>query len=285
MPTLADVNQNALFTMFKGEIGTRKSTQAMSFPKPQYWFSFEGKMDALILPARKWGIDFAKDIHFDDYNDWDKPAARLEKLQVDCPYKTIIIDSITSCGDKINSQTMGVKSGTKRQDGSEKGMKIGNINVNSLEDYKAEASAFMQLVSLLKDIHKFHKVNVILIAHVIGERKPEDKQQSTHFARIIVTGGKIISAKIPAYCSEVYHFDIKQNFDTEKEGEYGLVTVHTGDDFARTSLPLERRINFGDKPLYETYLKPAIEKNQYMKPTSTIPTTEPIQQSAKGFGV
>lgn len=258
MPTLESVTQDNLFCMFKGEPGTRKSTQALSFPLPQYWISTDQKMNALRLPARNWGIDM-KQVEYDDYSDWSKVEVKLSQLQVNCPYKTVIVDSITSNGDVINLQTKRMKGGTKRQDGSEKGMRIGGIAVNSIEDYKAEASAFQDLIAALKDIHKFHKINIILIAHVIGARKPDENTPATHFARIIVTGGQIISAKIPAYCSEVYHFNIDQNIDISKEGDYGLYTVHTGYDFARTSLELPRKVVFKDKPLYETYLKSAIE--------------------------
>lgn len=263
-PTLDTVSQDYLFALFKGEPGTRKSTAALSFPKPQYWISTDQKMDALIRPARAWGVDM-KDISFDDYSDWTKPRQKLEQLQMKCDYKTIIVDSITSVGDVINRQTLKMKAGTKTIDGKDKGVTVGGISVNSMEDYKAEASAFQEMVALLKDIHKFHKVNVILIAHVIGARKPDDANKSTHFSRIIVTGGQIISAKIPAYCSEVYHFDIEQSANVDREGTYGLLTVHTGNDFARTSLPLERRINFGGDPLYDKWIKPAIELNRVTK--------------------
>ena len=157
---------------------------------------------------------------------------------------------------------MKMKQGTKTTDGKVKGGNVGGIPVNSMEDYKAEASAFQELIAVLKDIHSFHKVNVILIAHVIGARKPEDGASSTHFARIIVTGGQIISAKIPAYCSEVYHFDVEQQANADREGHYGLLTVHTGNDFARTSLPLPQRINFNNDPLYEKYILPAIKANK-----------------------
>jgi hypothetical protein len=98
-----------------------------------------------------------------------------------------------------------------------------------------------------------------LIAHVIGDRKPEEANMS-HFARIIVTGGKIISAKIPAYCQEIYHFNVKAAADTSQEGKYSLVTSHMGNDFARTCLPLEREIVFNNNPLYPTYIKPALTK-------------------------
>ena len=47
---------------------------------------------------RKWGID-PKTIQYDDYDDWTKARIKLEQLQITCPYKTIVIDSITSCAD------------------------------------------------------------------------------------------------------------------------------------------------------------------------------------------
>jgi hypothetical protein len=265
MPTLDTVTQDQLFCMFKGEPGTRKSTQALSFPTPQYWISTDQKMDALILPGKSWGVDF-KQVQYDDFTDWSNIHKKLEQLQVNCPFKTIICDSITSHGDVINRQTMRLKAGTTTKSGADKGMQVGGIPVNTMEDYKAEASAFMEMTALLKDIHKFHKVNIILIAHVIGERKLEEAQASTHFSRIIVTGGKIISAKIPSYCSEVYHFNIEKAIDTNKEGQYGLLTVHTGFDYARTSLPLAPRVIFNNEPIYEKYLKPAIEKNKNTQP-------------------
>jgi hypothetical protein len=260
MPTLAEVHPEVFFFMFKGEPGTRKSTQALSFPTPQYWISTDQKMGATILPGKEWGVDF-KEVHFDDYTNWDSIKKKLEELQVNCPYKTVIVDSVTSTGDTINSQTIKVK-------GSEgKGAKVGGIPVNSLEDYKAEASAFREMIALLKDIKSYHKVNIILIAHVVGQRSLEEVG-STHQSRIIITGGKTISGKIASYCDEIYHFDIKSAFDVDKEGDYGLLTVHTGEDYARTCLPLPRRINFKNQPLYEKYIKPAIDKMEDTAPVT-----------------
>lgn len=257
MPTMNDTQDESLYCLFKGEPGTRKSTAALSFPTSQYWFSTDQKMSALRIPMKKWGID-PKLIAYDDYTDFTAIRVKLEQFQVNCPYKTLVVDSVTSFGDVTNRQTMITKAGTTNKKGEEKGLSVGGISINSLEDYKAEASAFSQLIALTKDIKNYHKVNIILIAHVIGERKPQETGGSTHFARIIVTGGKIISAKIPAYCGEVYHFNVEPNPDTAKEDDYGLVTQHTGDDFARTGLPLSRKVQFGNRPLYETFIKPAI---------------------------
>ena len=260
MANLEAINLDALFVMLKGEPGTRKSTQALSFPRPQYWISTDQKMESLVLPASRWNIPFSE-IDYEDYSDWDKPLAKMRQLQVNVgKYKTIIVDSITSIGDNINRQTLKGKTGTQNKEGDAKGMMVGSIPVNTMQDYKAEASAFQELTAVLKDINKFHKVHVILIAHVVGQRKAEETNNLTHHSRIIVTGGDKISAKIPAYCTEVYHFNVKNSLDADTEGRYQLFTSHTGNDFARSSLPIARQIQFDDRPLFDGWIKPGIDK-------------------------
>lgn len=272
MPTLESVPMDGLFCMFKGEPGTRKSTSALSFPTPQFWVSTDRKMQALMLPAKRWGVDM-KNVHYEDYEDWDKPFAKLKTFQVNCPFKTIIVDSVTSIGDNMTGQTRK----QKRAEGQ--GKMIGSINVSGLEEYNAESSAFQDLMSTLKDIHGYHKCNIILIAHVVGQRKDDDKNKLTHHSRVIITGGDKIAGKIASYMTEVYHFDVKAGFAETDEGEYGCFTSHTGNDYARTSLPLERRIVFNNQPLYEKWIAPAIIKLKAEKPIERIPqqptTTQP----------
>ena len=278
MPTLETAGMDSLFTMFKGEPGTRKSTSALSYPLPQYWVSTDQKMEALTLPAKRWGVSMSQ-VHYDDYTDWDKPKAKLESFRLNCPYKTLVVDSVTSIGDNMTSQT-------KRQKQSKgEGKMIGTINVSGLEEYNAEASAFQDLIAILKDIHKYHKVNVILIAHVVGQRKDDDKNKLTHHSRVIITGGDKISGKLASYMTEVYHFDVKSGFAETDEGEYGCFTSHTGNDYARTSLPLERRITFKDQPLYDRYIAPAILKLKNEKPIERLPPppTQPLPPQPSTF--
>ena len=288
MPTLAQVTPDALFTMLKGEPGTRKSTCALSYPTKQYWVSTDQKMESLILPMKRWGVK-AADVHYDDYTDWDKPRAKLEQLQVNCPYKTIIVDSITSIGDAMTRQVKRAK-----RSGGEGGKNIGGIPVSGLEEFNAESSAFQELIAILKDIHKYHNVNIILIAHVLGARKDNDANKLTHHSRIIVTGAEKISAKIAAYMTEVYHFNIKSKFEADAEGEYTCLTTHTGNDYARTSLPLPQEIVFNNQPLYEKFVFPAIEKLKNEKPIERIPlatqsapttVTQPTTETPNTFKV
>lgn len=268
MPDMTSVNLEAMAYMFKGEPGTRKSTQALSFPGPQYWFSWDRKMNSLLLPMRKWGID-PKSITYDDYEDWTKPRAKLEQFRVNCPYKTVIFDSITSMADMTLRQTLRLKYGVSRQSGQQAGKLIAGIAVNEIEDYNAESSALNELLGLIKDIIDYHQINVIVIAHVVKAEYRDTTKKTTHISRQIVTASKNTAAKFPAYMNEVYHFNIKTGFVEGAGGDYSLLTEHTGDDFARTGLGLDREILFKDNPLYKTYIRPAIDKaTQPTTPTS-----------------
>lgn len=273
MPTMADLKLSAIFAMLKGEPGTRKSTQGLSFPLPQYWCSTDQKMNALRVPMRNWGIDKTK-VHFDDYSGADVTRgfnmmmSKLEKFRAVCPYKdgTILVDSVTTTGDVINLQTVRLK-GLAVREAKEQNIKtdekdvrkVGGIAVDGFEEYKVENSGFRDLLSVLLDIKTFHNVNIVLIAHVVGERKPEEVGITSH-SRIIITGAKSISGKIAVYAEETYHFDVQKDPDPTKESHYKAITRHTGEDFARTMLDLPREIQFDDKKLYEGWIAPAIKK-------------------------
>ena len=259
MPSLLNtVDPELIFAMFKGEPGTRKSTQALSFPGPQYWFSFDRKMSGILVPFREWKLP-PTHVEFDDYDNWDKARVKLESFQVNCPYQTIVIDSITSMADTTIRQSVT----DKVKDN--KGKKIGTIPVAGIEEYNAEASALMEMIALLKDIQSYHatkgkKIKVIIIAHVI-QAEYKDSKGLTHFSRTVVTAGKRVAPKIPVHCTEVYHFNVKTGGGFQGgggTGKYALLTEHTGDDFARTSLNLPTEIEFGNEPLYDKWIKPAI---------------------------
>lgn len=258
MATMETLDPTYQFYMFKGEPGTRKSTAALSFPTPQFWFSWDLKMQSMLIPMRKWGID-PKDVVYEDYINWNDPVKKLEEFTSKCKhpdgrkYETIIVDSFTSAMDMTLRQTMKVKSGAGE------GKKIAGISVNSMEDYNAESSAANELIALLKDIQKYHKLNVIIIAHVM-EVSSKTPGGETQMSRTIVTAGKRVAAKLPGYCSEVYHFDIEKSLSASVPGDYTIITENTGEDFARTGLALPRRIKFNDKPLYKEWIAPAIEK-------------------------
>lgn len=248
------VDPSLIYALFKGEPGTRKSTQALSFPTPQYWFSWDRKMNSLIVPMRKWNIDPIL-IDQDSYDNWDKARIKLESFQSTCKYATLVFDTLTSCADMTLRQS--------RKSKSSGGKKIGSIQVDDIEDYNAESAALNELIALTKDIQDYHYtqgkiINIILIAHVLEVTKTS-LDNKVNVTRSIVTAGKRVSAKIPAYCSEVYHFGMEKSFVVGQGGDYIALTEGSGDDFARTALDLPKSIKFGSDKLYDRWIKPAIE--------------------------
>jgi hypothetical protein len=251
----------SLYCLFKGEPGTRKSTAALSFPTPIYYFDWDMKMDALEMPIQKWGIDATK-VDYDLYKDWDAARNQLEKFQANCKYKTIVIDSITSMADAAIRQTLKFKGGG--------GKKIGTIPVGGFDEYNAEAAAISEMIALTKDIKEFHNCNVILIGHII-QKEVKSPNGQTHMARLLVTAGKGPAQKIPAYCSEIYHFNMVTSMEANSGNKYALKTTHTGDDFARSSLGLPSEIIFDNEPLYPKWIKPALDKiNEVDTPTNSV---------------
>lgn len=279
--SMDDVSVDSLFSMFKGEPGLRKSTSALSYPTPQYWFSFDQKMEALKLPMSKWGVK-AKEVQFDDYTDFSTARDKMEQFRLNCPFKTIIVDSVTSLGDAMNRETIKAKGNNK--EGS--GKKIGKISVPGIEEYNAEASAFNDMIAVLKDIQSYHKCHIILIAHVVGQRKDSDSNKLTHHSRVIITGGDKIAGKIASQMVEVYHFNVKSGMNVDAgDDKFQLFTSHTGNDYARTSLPLPKEITFNDDPLYDKYILPAITKLNKEVPIEKFGTNSGIQTpKPSGFG-
>lgn len=261
MADMTTVDPSLLYMMLKGEPGTRKSTAALSFAElgDMFWMSWDRKMSGLLVPMKKWNID-PKKIHYEDYSDWEKPRQQLEKWIFGCPYKTIVCDSLTSMADMTLHQTLSSKAGQLRKSGKAAGKQIAGIAVNEVEDYNAESAALQELIALTKEIHTSYKVNIILIAHVVQAEYRNSLTNETHVSRTIITAGKKVAPKIPAYCGEVYHFDIKKGPVIGQGGDYRLFTENTGDDFARTALDLPREIVFNDKPLYRDWIAPAIAK-------------------------
>jgi hypothetical protein len=240
-------------------------------------------MSGIMIPQALWGLMGRKPPHVtaDDYDEWNKARTKLEQLQVSCPYKTLVFDSLTSMADMTLRQTVRMKYGEVRASGKAAGKLIAGIAVNEIEDYNAESAALQELIALTKDIHSYHKVNIILIAHVVQAEYRNTATNVTHVSRTIVTAGKKVAPKIPAYCGEVYHFNIKKGYQDGTDS-YSLLTTHTGDDFARTSLPIPKEIVFGDEPLYEKYLLPAIKKMTPVKEESPLPPATNITPFKSG---
>jgi hypothetical protein len=250
---LDDFIQNAVISaLHKGENGTGKSIASGSKAlRPTYFLDCEDRMASVASYYRK--IDgHTNGLEYDTYSmtgGYHPLAKRLADLKSNCPFKTIVLATLTSYAD-IVLRHLANKGGT-RATGQAAGKMIAGIKVNELEDFNGETAA---IIFEMLDTFKFLQTqgkNIIVEAHVLSHEVKVGTD--VKIARPLVTGGKKAAAKIPGYFNEAFHFYIDADYTTTK---YKIKTRNTGDDFAKTSFQeLPNEIDWTGKDLYDEIFK------------------------------
>lgn len=235
-----------IFALFKGDPKTGKDIAAHSFALagPLYTFDLDARMESVaayytkVVPRP----DIMKNIEYDRFTDFFTLCQRLEQLKISCPYKTIIMSSLTSLARKsMNTMLMTRQPAAKGTKGESKNR--GGIILHELEDFGGEANAIMMTLDSLLVISLKHNVNVIMTAHVIN---PDPGAFSK---RTLLTGGKKIAAEIPTSFNEAYHFYVVTSGGMEigvddVDRRYVATTASFGSDWASTALGLPAKIDF-----------------------------------------
>lgn len=253
------VPHTRIYGLFKGDPGTGKSIAAMSWAAKGKCrvIDFDGKIGAAInfykeTCKRPDIIDNLEYFQYKTYNDGMLDLAEwTDDPTFNRPGNTIIIDTLTTGVDSMLVDIGAIKGKEKAKD---KLKFVGNIQVSDIEDFNAETSALTRLVQGTK--FKL-ECNFIMIAHVVQTRQ-NMLDGSVKSSRQLITAGKKIAAKLPAYFDEIYHFDSNQDFgDTNaiRATKYLCYTKHSGDDFARTSLKLPEKFDFTNRGLYDLWIK------------------------------
>lgn len=239
-------SEDYLKVLQTGEPSTGKSSAMITYPRPIYIFDFEQRMRSVIPYANMLGIPLSE-IEVETYSDWNSAISKLRGWKSSCPYKTIGFDSFTSMADTILAQVIAVK-------GMEKGSqtkRVGNIQVSSLEDYSAESGAFGEWIQLMRMV----PANVVANAHLIVTEVQDATNKKVTIQRSLLTGGKKIAAKIPAYVDYVFNFSLRPNVDASKPPERLVYTQSNGVDFAKSSATLPFVIEWTRKNFYEELRK------------------------------
>lgn len=227
-----------MFILAKGRPKSGKTTFAGSFPGA-YFLDSDGRM----APLKKMFAD--KDIPYDTYFRFDKLYARIEELAKYCPYDTVVLDGLTMTVKSMLTYLIDLRgqSGASSTD-KVQAKRFGVIKLPDIEDWNGEAQGISQLMDILRVL----PCHVIVTAHLQYHTTTDIKTNTTKTTTHVVTGAKKTASIFTGYFDEVYHFETEGGFG---EIKYVFHTVGGGDSFAGTALPLDRSIDFTNKPAFD----------------------------------
>ena len=228
-----------------GQPGRGKTTAGITFPTPMLIFDFDGKLDGPILFAKKQGIDLSQ-IEVEQPRNWQQVVSILNREETSPKFKTYGFDTLTSLADMLLSNIQDLKATEKG--GSVK--RIGGVQVPGLEEFNAESAGIMDMILFMKNV----KANVWLTAHVIETKTTSNAsgKPTMSISRSLLTGGKKVAAKIPAYFPENYSLQIEPELDPSLPPKYVVYTQSNTEDYGRTGFDLPAKIDITGKPFYAT---------------------------------
>jgi len=185
-----DITKLKLKVMVYGKSGTGKTTFATTFPKP-YIFDFDNGM----LSQR------GKDIPYDVYGkeDWLKFESKLSEFEKDCPFETLVIDSVTTMEEYLLDHLIEL---TRKPRPTQ--LEWGQL--------------VLDLADVFLRINKF-KVNVLVVAH---EEMVQDGLTGEVITRPLIYGKKL-PVQLPLFFDEIYRAQTSR--DDKGKSVYQILTT------------------------------------------------------------
>ena len=210
-----------------GESGTGKSIAMCSYPGPLLNLSLDQRMRSV----KNWfiGTDQLNEIEYEEFFDFEALNERIDGLEYDCPYKTIMLDPISFLSSMLVRYSFSLRGAGK---GQVKGRKRGKVNLTTIDDYNVEHQGIENLMHNLKLVGKKHNANIIVVAHVFVTTYTAEGGKDSHVSRSILTQGKRIAALLPGMFDEVYNFYVDTSSGSP---EYMVKTFNDGITNARSS--------------------------------------------------
>ena len=217
-----------------GESGSGKTCFASRAPGPVWFADFDGKVNSAAQFLK--GDKQLEQITYDDYvPKGDLPADRfnneLERLQKlatagDFPYKTIVLDSLTTFCDESMKYLIKSNPGIKRT-------VTRGVQVPALQDYGMFRIFMKQTLMAIPAM----PCNVIVTAHI----QIEKDENTGEILRTPMMPGKL-ARELPIYFAEVYRSFVK-------DGVYCAQTKSDSKYQCRTQLGLKPEISLDYKEL------------------------------------
>lgn len=287
MPSTKDIElfDSGMF-LFKGENGTGKTGAAASFHliKPGakvFFFDFDGKMNTVkhMFPTI--------DVQYESYgiNNFGAFLNDFEKLQTNCPYDVIVVDSLTTLTMTLVIYMLQKKGDNAKVPADQKDgqgrpkILAGGIQVTTWDEVNGETVLVGKMLEISKILSAMKGKYVIWTAHPIERTAVVDGKVVR--SRPITCYGNKVNYMVPSYFSEIYHFGFEKkgfNKDNTVKNSRVIHTQTVEDDFAKSSLGLPEIIDWTNKFNFCNILKAEFEKahpgeKKFEKVTELIPKT------------
>jgi len=200
MPTLDTLDFNKhLKVLAYGDSGTGKTCFAAGFPGPIKYFDFDGKISSAASHYRGNNellkeIDYVNlqsstnIIYVDPIVEFFKETAKLDKLKGDLPFKTLVLDSLTTFSGAMLRHIVLTNLGFSRPE-SKQGVSA------CRQDYGVLKKVFSQVIPGLLAL----PCNVVMLGHI----KIEKDESSGEILRQTYMDGSF-AVELPIYFEEVY---------------------------------------------------------------------------------
>jgi len=231
-----------LMVLSIGDNGSGKSGASASFGKlgKIHFYDFDGRMGGVAATIRECKFDpvISENLTYDTYGpkNFTKFMEEFERLQTNCPYKTIVVSSLTSLSLSAVNHVLGLKGSKIIAD------RFGLVNVPGWDEINAETA----WIGTMLDICKLLPCHVILEAHPVKRIEVDGKNVKK--SETLVCYGNKINGMVPGYFDEIWEFEKRPAIaggGMERTVTFDSVT-------AKSSLSLDvRKLDISGKPLFD----------------------------------
>jgi len=219
-----------------GAPGSGKTVEAVSVcedePDARVWLiDLDGRWRPILKMHPKRVASGAIEHDFYGPNEFEKLARKMEGLQDRCDYDAVIFDGLTSAGDQLINYMLSLRGAG---DKDAKGKKKGVLEMAGPEDFGGEARG----LGIILDIARVLPCHFILTAHYIRTVSVDITTRRETVQTQMVTAGKKIAAKVPAYFDEIYFFETQSSMNVSEPPKYTVRTAGGPETLCKTALPL-----------------------------------------------